>query len=129
LRGLGVRYLVAHLDALDAASRQRIANADLRNLGTSVAASFDNDVVYELAPPTYLSTWQAHTHLEVPPRVARGQPASVTLSIVNDSAQAMDLPTRGAVAAQVDWDGVETSSMPSVDDRIFLAPGGEAVLH
>lgn len=129
LRGLGVRYVVAHLESLDAANRQRLANADLSSPGFSMAATFGSVVVYELAPLTNPSAWQAHAQLEVPARVARGQPVSVTLSIVNDTSQAMVLPTPGTVSVQVQWDGVTTSGEPGLDDRLFLAPGDHAVLH
>ena len=129
LRDVGVRYVVAHLDGLEAANRQRLANADLGRLGVSVAATFDSDSVYELAPPTNRNAWQAHAQLEVPARVARGQPVSVTLSIVNDTPQPLVLPTPGVVSAQVQWDGALTNSLPRLDDRLFLASGDRAVLR
>ena len=128
LRGLGVRYVVVHLDLVDDATRQRLATPNACAPGCSVVATFGSDLVFELAPLPDSRTWQAHARLQVPTRVARGQLASVTLSIVNDTNQAMVLPTRGALFAQVQWDDV-TTYVPGPDDRLFLDPGDQVVLH
>ncbi len=129
LRDLGVRYVVAHLAALDGTARQRFANADLSRLGITVAAKFGSDVVYQLAPPATPSMWQSHARLELPTRIARGQPVSLALSILNDTSQQMVLPSAGAVTAQVQWNDLSSSSEPTLGDRLFLAPGDEAVLR
>jgi hypothetical protein len=41
----------------------------------------------------------------------------------------MVLPTPGSLSAQVQWNGVNTSGARALEDRLFLAPGEEAVLR
>ena len=129
LRGLNVRYLVVHMDKLADATRQRFVDADLTDLGASIAATFGSDVVYELEPLDGVVRWQDHARLEVPPLVARGLPVSVTLSIVNDTPAPMVLPPPGALHAEIQWNGATTSTSPDRDSRLFLAPGDQAVVR
>jgi hypothetical protein len=127
LRGLGVRYLVAHLDELNAVERQRLADADLTTLRVSVAANFGSDVVYELAAPSNLDSLSEHVQIGMPQTVARGRPVYFTLSIVNDTTEALVAPSD--IYGETQWDGFSASTFPRQDLPTFFEPATTAFLH
>jgi hypothetical protein len=127
LRGLGVRYLVAHLDNLDAADRQRLADADLTTLRVTVAADFGSDVVYELAASSNRESLSQHVQIGMPPTVARGMPVNFTLSIVNDTTEALVVPSD--IYGETQWDGFSAITFPRQDLPAIFEPATAAFLH
>lgn len=110
LQSLGVRYVVAHRDALDERTDRALDNLDQAGALLSVSASFGSDVVYKLPPAHGTSSLQGHARLELPAVVARGVAPSAVLSVTNDTAHPLigGLPPVGNVAVAVDGAGSTT---------------------
>jgi hypothetical protein len=122
LRSLGVRYLIAHLDKLDAADRQRLDAADLSQLHLGIAATFGRDVVYELAPLASSASLQDHLQLELPSVVGRAATPYVTATLTNDTPMPVFLGAPEAIGAQIEWNHDGQMGDPRRDVPAFFEP-------
>ena len=127
LRSLGVRYVVAHRAALGERTLRALETADLAALQLHVAASFDADVVYELAPLPTEPPLQDLAHLELPAQIGRGAPAAAVLSLKNDTARPMSVGVPRSLRVEVTTNDAPpyTSEVPMLPDAPFVRPGDE----
>jgi hypothetical protein len=121
LESLGVRYVVAHRDALD--ERTDRALDDIGGAGSrlSVAGSFGSDVVYEIPPVDGMTSLQGHARLELPAVVARGLTPSAVLSVTNDTAHPMSGGVPPVSKAEVTVD--DAASASTLGLPVLVQPG------
>jgi hypothetical protein len=122
LRSLGVRYLVAHLNALDSAATQRLHDADLTQLGLRVAATFGSDVVYEFAPLTTPSALPDYVRVEFPTVVGHTTTPSVTVTITNDQPHPLFVAAPESLLTQIEWNHAGRSAGVRQDLPVFIEP-------
>jgi hypothetical protein len=128
LRALGVRFVVAHFDRLDASKRQQLDDADPTQLELGIAATFGSDVVYQISAPAASPSLADHVNIELPTVIGRGLTPSITASITNDTGHPLTIGVPQAAWAQIEWNSEGASRSARQDLPVFLEPGHEVRL-
>jgi hypothetical protein len=122
LQSVGVRYVIAHGDKLDAPARQRLDEAHLGDRRLRVAATFGSDVVFEIEHLTARPAFADHVSVELPSVVGRDTTPFFAIDITNDSPLAMYVGPPQALGARVEWVGDGAQQLPRQAVPVFFEP-------